>query len=52
MDTPGHAGAVDHVPDEQQLRNQDGQFVTGQRGVSAGRFSHAVKNSATGRSGH
>ena len=33
LDAPGHAGAVDHLSDQQQLGKQDGELFAGQLGI-------------------
>ena len=45
LDAPGHAGAVDHVPDQQQFGNQDRKLRTGQPRVSG--FTHRPKINST-----
>ena len=44
-DAPGHAGAVDHLPDQQQFGNQDGQLLAGQLRVSG--LAHRPKIDST-----
>src|SRR5262249_11713437 len=41
-DAPGHPGPVDHVTDQQQFGDQDGQLLTGQPRVSG--WAHLSKN--------
>ena len=45
LDAPGHAGAVDHVPDQQQLGDQNRQLLTGQPRVSG--LAHRPKIDST-----
>jgi hypothetical protein len=45
LDAPGHAGAVDHVSDQQELGHQNRQLLAGQLGVA--RLTHRPKIDST-----
>jgi len=45
LDAPGHAGPVDHLPDQEQFGDQHGELLTGQPRVSG--MAHPTKINMT-----